>query len=131
MSALKRILWKLFAPIIAALASLAARYAVKKAPEIFEYVVLPRLREATEGAGGAAEKIPDLARSAMSGGGDLAERLTDRVHDVTGGSSSESGGSRSAGGNGRSRRLSQEQLSERSEDRAKRRAERRKATKRK
>jgi hypothetical protein len=124
MSALKRVLWKLLAPIVAALASLAARYAAKKAPEFIENTVVPWMRQATENAGGAAEKVPDLARSAVSSGGDLAERLTDRARDVTGGGSSES-----SSGSDRSRRLTQKQLSERSDDRAKRRAQRRKATK--
>jgi hypothetical protein len=116
----RRITEKLLAPVIAAAASLAARYAVQKGPELIQHTVLPRLREATEGAG---EKVPDLARSAVSSGGDLADRLTDRARDLTGGSDDGDGG-----GSGRSGRLSQEQLSERSNDRAKRRAQRRKAT---
>jgi hypothetical protein len=121
----RRILLKLLTPVIAAGASFAARYAVEKGPEFVEGTLVPWLREATESAGGATEKLPDLARSAVSSGGDLAERLTDRARDVTG------GGSSSSGGDGSNGRLSQEQLSERSEDRAKRRAERRKATNRK
>jgi hypothetical protein len=122
-SAKKRITETLLAPVIAAGASLAARYAVKKGPELVENTLLPWLRQATDGAGGVVEKVPDLARSAVSSGGDLAEKLTDRARDVTGGGGSESGGS------SRSQRLSREQLSERSEDRAKRREQRRKATK--
>jgi len=129
-SAKKRIAEKLLAPVVAAGASVAARYAVKKAPDIakktpdfLEKTLLPWLRQAAEGAGGAAEKLPEAARSAVSSGGDLAEKLTDRARDVTGGGGNGSGG---GGGNGR---LSVEQLTARSEDRAKGRAERRKATK--
>jgi hypothetical protein len=122
---LKRIAVKLLTPLIAALASLAARYAAKKAPEIVE-TMLPRLREAASGAGGAAEKLPDLARSAVSSGGDLAEKLTDRAREVTGGGDSSEP---SSAGSSRTRKFSQDQLSERSEERAKRRAERRKAMK--
>jgi len=128
-SAKKRIAEKLLAPVVAAGASVAARYAVKKAPDIakktpdfLEKTVLPWLRQAAEGAGGAAEKLPEVARSAVSTGGDLAEKLTDRARDVTG-----SGGNGS-GGSDRSARLSLEQLTERSEDRAKGREQRRKAT---
>jgi len=121
---LKRILVKLLTPIVAALAGLVGRHVAKKAPEFIENTLVPRLREAAGGAGGAAGQLSDKARSAASSGGDLAERLTDRARDVTGGGGNESGGSSGRGG-----RLSQEKLSERSDDRAKRRAQRRKATK--
>jgi hypothetical protein len=117
---------KLMVPVIAAGASLAARYVAKKGPQFVEDTFLPWLRETAESAGGVAEKLPDKARSAVSTGGDLAEQLTDQARGVTG-----VGGGSGGNGGGESRRLSQDELSERSEERAKRRAQRRKATKRK
>jgi hypothetical protein len=113
----------LLAPLIAAGASLAAGAVAKKGPKFVEDTLLPWLREALEGAGSAAEKVPDKARSAVSSGGDLAEQLTDRVRDATG--LGDSGSTDSGGG------LSPDELTSRSEDRAKRRAKRRKATKKK
>jgi len=121
-----RIAEKLMVPVIAAGASLAARYVAKKGPQFVEDTVLPWLRETAEGAGGVAEKLPDKARSAVSSGGDLAEQLTDQARGLTG-----LGGGNADGDNGEGRRLSQDELSERSEERAKRRAQRRKATNRK
>jgi hypothetical protein len=113
-------------PLIAAGASVATRYVVKKGPEFVEETVLPWLRDATQ-PGGAAEKLQEKARSAVSSGGDLAGQLTDRARDVTG-----QGGARGGSGDGQSgRSLSQDELSRRSDERAKRRAQRRKTTKRK
>jgi hypothetical protein len=119
-----RVAQTLLAPVIAAGASLAARYAVKKGPEFVEDTLRPWLRTTAQGAGGVAEKLPDTARSAVSSGGDLAEQLTGRARDVT-----SPGDGRAGSGGGQE--LSQNALSERSEERAKRRAQRRKATKRK
>ena len=119
---------KLSAPLIAAGTSLAARYVVKRGPEFAEGTLLPWLRELAQTAGGAAEKLPEKARSAASSGGDLAEQLTDRTRDVTG--LGESGGA-DRGGTRSGRSLSQDELSRRSDERAERRAQRRKATKRK
>jgi hypothetical protein len=117
---------KLSAPLIAAGTSLAARYVVKKGPEFAESTLLPWLRELAQSAGGAAEKLPDKARSAASSGGDLAEQLSERARDMTGlGGSGESAPSRSGGS------LSRDELSQRSDERAKRRAQRRNATKKK
>ncbi len=116
----------LLAPLIAAGTSVATRYAVKKGPEFAESTLLPWLREVAQNAGDAAENLPDRARSAAGSGGDLAEQLTDRARDVTG--LGESGG---GGGGASGRSLSQGDLSRRSDERAKRRAQRRKATKRK
>ena len=127
MSAKRRIAETLLAPLVAAMASLGARYAAKKGPELVENTLLPWLRQATSGAGDVVERVPDLARSAVSTGGDLAEGLTERVRDVTGMSDSGPDGS----GTSRSQGLSADELTERSEERAKRRAQRRKATKRK
>ena len=124
MSAKRGVTEKLLAPVIAVGASLAARYAVKKGPEFVEDTLLPWLRETAQEAGGVAEKLPDKARSAVSSGGDLAEQLTGRARDVT------DIGDGSAG-NGGGQGLSRDELSERSEERAKHRAQRRKATKKK
>ena len=127
MSGKGRIAEKLMVPVIAAGASLGARYVAKKGPQFVEGTFLPWLRETAEGAGGVAEKLPDKARSAVSTGGDLAEQLTDQARGVTG----IGGGSAGNGGGGESRRFSHDELSERSEERAKRRAQRRKATNKK
>ena len=126
MSVKRRVAEKLLAPVVAAGASLAARYAVKKGPELVENTLLPWLRQATASTGGVAEKIPETARAAASSGGDLAERLTDRAREATGGGS---GGESDKSGSRRRRAISTDELSERSEERAKRREQRRKATK--
>jgi hypothetical protein len=117
MSAKRAVGKAVMAPLVAAGASLATRYVVKKGPEFVEETFLPWLRETAQGAG-----VTDKARSAMSSGSDLAEQLTDRARDVTG---TDGGDGNGAGG------LSQDELSSRSEERAKRRAQRRKATKKK
>lgn len=111
---------KVLAPLLAAAASVAASYAVRKGPQFVEETLIPWLREAAEGAGGAAEKLPEKARSAVSSSEDLAERLTDRARGVTGG--------QRGGGDGS---LSRDEVSRRGEERAKRREQRRKATRRK
>ena len=111
------------APLIAAGTSVATRYVVKKGPEFFEGTVVPWLREATQ-PGGTADKLQEKARSAVSSGGDLAGQLTDRARDVTGIGDGD-------GGSGEGRSLAQDELSRRSDERAKRRAQRRKTTKRK
>jgi hypothetical protein len=120
-SAKRRIADKLLMPIVAAGTSAAASYVVKKGPSFVGQTVLPRLREVAEGAGGVAEKLPDKARTAVSSGGELAEQLTERARDVTG--LGGDGGGTSAG-NGKA--LSPDELSERSEERARHRAKRRK-----
>ena len=116
---------KLSAPLIAAGASLAARYVAKKGPEFAENTLLPWLREVGQSAGGVAEKLPEKARSAASSGGDLAEQLSERARDMTDRESGEGAQSRSGGS------LSRDELSQRSDERAKRRAQRRNATKKK
>jgi hypothetical protein len=121
MSTKRRVGEKLLMPLVAAGTSVAASYVVKRAPQFVEDTLLPRLRDMAQGAGGAAEKLPEKARSAVSSGGELAEQLTDRARDVTG-LGSDSGG-RSGG-------LSQDELSRRSEQRARGRAQRRRKAKR-
>jgi hypothetical protein len=122
MSTKRSLAGKVLAPLLAAGTSVAASYLVKKGPEFVENTLLPWLHDAAQGAGSAAEKLPDKARAAAGSGGELAEQLTDRARDVTG----LRGGASSAGGRSG---LSQDELSRRSDDRAKRRAQRRKATK--
>ena len=118
---------KLLAPLLAAGTSVAASYVVKKGPAFFEEKALPWLRDAAQGASGAAEKLPDKlpdkARSAVSSGGELAEQLTEKARDVVGGGGNADNG-RSSG------TLSTEELSRRSDERAKNRAQRRRKSKR-
>jgi hypothetical protein len=100
---------------------------VETGPDFVEDMSLPWLRDAAQGAGGAAEKLPEKARSAASSGSDLAEQLSERARDVTG--LVESRGIGRGGWSGR--RLSQEELIRRREERTKHRARRRKAMKQK
>ena len=126
MSSTKRSVGKaLMAPLIAAGTSVATRYVVKRGPEFVENTVLPWLHDATQN-GGPAEKLQEKARSAVSSGGDLAGQLTDRARDVTGRGD---GGGESGGRSDPS--LSRDELSRRSDERAKRRAQRRRTTKKK
>jgi hypothetical protein len=78
-NASSRILKRFAAPIAATAASAAASYFAKKAPDFFEKSVLPKLREATSGAGNAVEKLPDRARSAAGSVGTVADDLTERA----------------------------------------------------
>jgi hypothetical protein len=114
-SAKRRVTEKLLTPIVAAGASAAAGYVAKKGPSFVENTVLPRLKDA---------ELPEKARNVVSGGGELAEQLTDKAHDVVGGgeTSDETGG-----GSGQ---LSQDKLSQRREERARHRAQRRRKAKR-
>jgi hypothetical protein len=121
MSMKRRVTEKLLMPVVAAGTSVAASYVVKKGPDFVENKLLPRLKDAAQSAGGVADKLPDKARSAVSSGGELAEQLTERARDVTG----LGGGSDGASG-GSARSLSPDELSERSEERARHRAKRRK-----
>ncbi|MFL5959750.1 MAG: hypothetical protein ACJ75G_05730 [Gaiellaceae bacterium] len=118
----RRVGEKLLPPLLAAGTSVAASYIVKKGPAFVEGTVLPWLRETAQGAGGAAEKLPEKARSAVSSGGELAEQLTDKAREAVGG-----GDDRSSG---RSGRLSADELSRRSEERAQHRAQRRRRSRR-
>lgn len=77
---------KFLTPIVAAAASAAAGYAVRKGPELFERRVLPWLRRAAEEAGEATQDLPTRAKSVASDAGDVAEKLTERVRAVAGSS---------------------------------------------
>jgi hypothetical protein len=112
-----RLAGKLLMPLVATTVSAAAGWAAKKAPEVFEERVLPRLRNATTGAGG----IPERAKSAAGGAGDLASGLAERAKSAASGVVpwGEDGGDRPA------RSLSQDQLEKRRAERASNRADRR------
>ena len=105
---------KVLLPLVAAGTSAAAGVVLKKGPKLVEEAVLPRLRDWIREAGEAAEKLPEQAKSAVEGTGDLATHLTERAkglgdgHDRTG--------------------VSSDEVRERSEERAKRRARRQKTT---
>ena len=124
MSTKRRVAEKLLMPLVAAGTSAAAGYVVKKGPAFVEDTLLPRVRETARGAGSATGKLPERARSAVSSGGELAEQLTERARDVTGLGGGSSGGDESTS----SLRLSPEELTQRTERRARHRAKRRKAT---
>jgi hypothetical protein len=125
-SAKRRVTEKLLTPLVAAGASAAAGYVAKKGPGFVENTVLPRLKEAAQGAGDVADKLPEKARAAASSGGELAEQLTDKARDVVG-----VGGGGAEGSDGASSEtLSAEELSRRGEERARHRAQRRRKAKR-
>ena len=87
-----RIAAKLLMPLVATTVSAAASYAVKRAPQLLEEKVLPKLREAREADVGLAD-VSAKARSAAGGAGDLAAGLTARVKSVAGTDSDEDGAS--------------------------------------
>jgi hypothetical protein len=91
-----RIVAKLLMPLVATTVSAAATYAAKKAPELIEERVLPKLREAREGGGVALKDVPAKARSASEAAGDLASGLTDRVRAVAGAGSGDDAASASS-----------------------------------
>jgi len=109
-----RLAKKLLTPIAATAAGALAKYAARKAPQLLEEVVLPKLRAAQKGGGSVVQDLPAQARAAAGEVGDLAKDLAGRV----------SGGDSTA----EPRRLSKTQLEQRREARAERRATRRKAS---
>ncbi len=113
---------RFLAPIVAGAASAAASYAVAKGPELFEKKVLPRLREAMQGAGGAAQDLPSRVKSAAGDAGGVAERLTDRARSVAGTALHSNG---EASGGRRRSRIPADELERRRKARAQGRAERR------
>jgi hypothetical protein len=102
----RRLAEKTLMPIVAAGTSAAVGYVVKRAPGFVEDKVWPRVRDAAQG-----------------GSGELAGQLVERARDVTG--TGEGGDGESSGDS----TLSQDELSRRSEERARHRAARRKTTK--
>jgi hypothetical protein len=114
-----RLLQKMLMPIVAGAASAAATYAAKKAPQLLDGKVLPKVRELVTGAGGAAHDLPTKAKAAAEGAGDVAERLTDRARETV---------KNVTGSNGRrDRTLSPEELDRHLHERSRARAARRKA----
>jgi hypothetical protein len=125
-----RLLKKMLMPIVATAASAAATYAAKRAPQLLEDKVVPKVRELMDGAGGAAQDLPSRARTAAGGAGDVAEKLGERAREVAGSAAKTAGDvTKGVGGsNGhRHKQVSSKELERRSEERAKHRAERRKA----
>jgi hypothetical protein len=102
----RRLAEKTLMPIVAAGTSAAVGYVVKRAPGLVEDKVMPRVRDVAQG-----------------GGGDLTGNLVERARDLTG--TGDDGESESSGDS----TLSQDELSRRSEERARNRAKRRKTTK--
>jgi hypothetical protein len=123
----RRLLQKMLMPIVATAASAAAAYAAKKAPEMIDERVAPKVRELMRGAGGAAHDLPGKARAAAGDAGDVAERLGERARSVAGSASRSVPG---GGGNGNRthRAVSTEELERRTQERAKHRSARRKAS---
>ena len=111
----RRIAEKALMPIVAAGTSAAIGYVAKRGPSFVEDTVWPKVRDAG---------LPDRARSLVSGGSELAEQLTERAKDVTGSGADDGESGESTGGS----QLSRDELSQRSEERARHRAERRKKT---
>jgi hypothetical protein len=77
----RRLLQKLLMPIVATAASAAAGYAAKRAPQVLEKKILPKLRDVV---GSAVQEVPERAKSAAGDAGDVAERLAERVTNVVG-----------------------------------------------
>jgi hypothetical protein len=92
---------KVLMPLVATLASAAASYLAKKGPQYIEQLV---------------PKVKDKTESAASGVGDVAHDLTERAKSVVG------------GGDGGESSRSPDELVKRREERAEKRAARRKAS---
>ena len=120
----RRIAHQALMPVVAAAASAAAGLVAKKGPDFLEKVVLPKLKETTSGAGGAAESLPSRAKSAVGSVGDLAGDLTDRAKGVVGKANGSNGGGRTPS---LARRISPDELQDNIDERAKARAARRRA----
>jgi hypothetical protein len=116
-----RIATRFLTPIAAAAASAAAGVVVKKGPDYFERVLLPRLRELAGEAGNATHDLPSKAASVASGAGDVVQDLGDRAKSFVG-----SGEQTTSNGNQHGR--SPQELEQRRQERAQSRAERRKAS---
>jgi len=113
---------KIIVPITATAASALASFVAKRGSAFLEQRVLPKLREATSGAGDVALGVPERVRSVADGAGDVGHEVTERARSVTGNGSS----------NGKSNgneypQLSPEELKERLQGRAEARAARRKS----
>jgi hypothetical protein len=123
-----RLAGKVLMPIVATAASAAAGYAAKKAPDLLQEKVLPGLKKAKDGAGGAAGSLPGQARSVAGGAGDLASGLADRAKAVAGGAlpwGDDEGATANGATSRGDRSLSNKELVERRAERAQHRAQRR------
>ena len=119
-----RLIVKLLMPLVATAASAAAGYAVKKAPELLEEHIGPRLR----GAKDDAADLPGRAKAAAGSAGDLATGLTDRARAVAGGAvqwGDDDAGGENGGTSAGAPPRSQEELTRRRAERAERRNDRR------
>ena len=74
-----RLAKKLLTPIAATAACALAKYAARKAPQLLEEVVLPKLRAAQKGGGSVVQDLPAQARAVAGDVGDLAKELAGRV----------------------------------------------------
>jgi hypothetical protein len=107
-------------PIVAAAGTAAASYAAKKAPQVLDEKVVPKLRGLV---GSAKQDLPGRAKSMAGGAGDVAEQLTQRVTDVVG--TTAHGG---PANDRRSRTVSTEELERRRREREQHRSARREAS---
>src|SRR3954451_21085776 len=73
---------KLLMPIVATAVSAVAAYAAKRGPQLLEDKVLPRVKDATTGAGGAAEEVADRAKSVGGTIGTAADDVAKRAKAV-------------------------------------------------
>jgi len=119
-SAKTRIATRFLTPIAAAAASAAAGYVVKRGPDYVDRVLLPRLRELAGEAENVTKDLPSKATSVAGGAGDVAQDLTDRAKTLVG-----SGAETPSRAN--HRRFTAQELEQRRDDRARSRAQRRKA----
>jgi cell division septum initiation protein DivIVA len=115
-----RLLQKMLAPIVATAASAAVTYAAKKAPELLEDKVVPKVKDLMSSA---ARDLPSKAKTVAGDAGDVAEKLTERARSVAGGAA------RTASSRNGRRHVSPRELERRVEERERGRAERRKASK--
>jgi hypothetical protein len=113
-----RIATRFLTPIAAAAASATAGYLVRKGPDYFDRVLLPRLRELAGEAGNVTQDLPAKAASVATGAGDIAQDLGDRAKALVGSGSQPTTGSH--------RLFSPQELEKRRQDRARSRAARRK-----
>jgi hypothetical protein len=123
-----RLIVKLLMPLVATAASAAAGYAAKKAPELLDGRVGPRLRGAKDEAAKSVGDLPGRAKSAAGSAGDLASGLADRARAVAGGAlpwGDDDEAGETSGTNGGAPERSNEELTRRRAERAGRRDDRR------
>jgi hypothetical protein len=119
-----RLLEKMLMPIVATAAGAAASYAAKKAPQLLDEKVLPRVRELVNAAGTGAEGLPAKAKAAAGDAGDVAEGLADRARPAAGDAAEAVRGATKTNGH-REKRISSKELERRQKERATARKQRR------